>query len=56
MTLWASLITYFEVYPLWMTFMVVNSMVPQILVADMVRLVAEMVVNLVELVLHKLLL
>ena len=39
-----------------MTFLVVNSMVPRILVADMVSLVVGKVGNIVELVVHKLLL
>ena len=38
-----------------MTFLVVNSMVPLILVEDMVILVSEMIVNLVELLVHQLL-
>ena len=37
----------FQVAPLPMMFMVVYSMVPQILVADMMRLVSETVVNIV---------
>ena len=54
MTLWAALTKYFQVVPLRITFLVVNSMVPRILVADLMRLVAETVVNIVELVLHRL--
>ena len=50
------LLTDFRADPLRITFLVVNYMVPQILVADLVRLVAWMVVNFVELVIHKLLL
>ena len=50
-----ALLTYFQEASLWMTFLVVNSMVPQILVVDLVRLVSGTVVNLVELVVHQLL-
>ena len=55
MTLQSALITYFQESPLQMTFLVVNSMVPLILVEDMVILVSEMIVNLVELLVHQLL-
>ena len=37
----------FQAAPLPIIFMVVDSMVPQILVADMIRLVSETVVNIV---------
>ena len=37
-----------------MTFLVASSMIPQILVAGLLRLVAEMVMSLVGLVVHKL--
>ena len=40
--------------PLWMTFLVVSSMVPHILVAGMLRLVVEMVMILFGLVVHQL--
>ena len=55
MVLGAVLLTDFQAAPLWMKFMIVSSMVPQILVAGMLRLVAEMVVSLVGLVVHQLL-
>ena len=53
MTPQAVLLTDFQTASLQMT-LVVNSMVPQILVADLVCLVSEIVVNLVELVLNQL--
>ena len=49
------LLTDFRADPLRITFLVVNYMVPQILVAGLVQLVAETVVNLVELVINQLL-
>ena len=53
MTIRADLLTDFQAAPLQMKFLVDNYMVPRILVVDMVRLVAEAVVNLVELVVHQ---
>ena len=50
MTLRAVLLKGLQAAPLRMMFLVVNSMVPQILVVDLVRLLAETVVNLVGLV------
>ena len=55
MTLKAELLMYLQAEPLRMMFLVVSSMVPQILVADLVRLVAGTVVNLFELVVNQLL-
>ena len=55
MTLGEALLTDFQAAPLRMKFLVVNYMVPQILVAGLVQLVAETVVNLVELVINQLL-
>ena len=42
--------------PLLMTILVVNTRNQQILVADLVRLVADTVMNIVELVVHQLML
>ena len=55
MTLREALLTYLQVDSLCITFLVVNPMVPQILIADLVCLVAETFVNLVDLVVHQLL-
>ena len=54
MVLGAVLLTYFQADTTWMTFMVVSSMFPQILVVGLLRLVAEMVVSLVGLEVHQL--
>ena len=56
MTLRAALLMGFQAAYLCMTFLVVNSMVPRILVVDLMHLVAETVVNLVKLVVYQLLL
>ena len=56
MTLRAALLMGFQAAYLWMTFLIVNSMVPIILVVDLMHLVAETVVNLVKLVVYQLLL
>ena len=53
MTLWVALLTDLRENPLRMTFMVVNSIFPQILLSDLVCLVAGLVVNIVELVVHQ---
>ena len=55
MTPRAELLKYFQVDPMWMTFMVVRSMVTPILLEGLVHLVAETVVNIFELVVHQLL-
>ena len=54
MILRAALLMDLKADPLWMTFLVVNSMATQILVADLVRLVSGIVVNIVELLVHQL--
>ena len=46
MVLGEVLLTDFQAAPLWITFLVLSSMVPQILVAGLLRLVFEMVVRL----------
>ena len=55
MTLMAPLLTYFQAAPLRMNFLVVSSVVPLILVEGLVILVAETIINLVELVVCQLL-
>ena len=55
MTPRAELLKYFQVDPMWMTFMVVRSMVTPILLEGLVHLVAETVVNIFELVVRQLL-
>ena len=55
MTMRAALLTDSHAAPLRMKFPVVSSMIPIILVAGLVHLVSEMVVNLVELVVYQLL-
>ena len=54
-TLRAVLLKGFQAAPLQIKFLVVSSMVPQIFVVGLVNLVAETVVNVVELVLCQLL-
>ena len=51
----APLLTYFQAAPLRMNFLVVSSVVPLILVEGLVILVAETIINLVELVVCQLL-
>ena len=55
MTLRAVMLTYSRTAPLRMTFLVVSSIVPLILVAGLVRLVAETFLSLVESVVRQLL-
>ena len=55
MTRRAALLTYYQAAPLRMKFMVVSYMVPRILESGLLHLVSDNVVNIVELVVHKLL-